>query len=131
MLRCGLLVLAQHNSAQLGSARLVLARSFAFYVCEVCKEGIKAPTIRHFKVIAHDATDGLTSTDYFSLFYYFLPSFCTNSIDTKTVRFILRFYQSEFSFFVEREKSGEKDQKLPVLFNGSTILVLANIFIRN
>lgn len=30
-------------------------------MCEVCKEGIKAPTIRHFKVIAHDATDGLTS----------------------------------------------------------------------
>jgi len=28
---------------------------------EVCKEGIKAPTIRHFKVIAHDATDVLTS----------------------------------------------------------------------
>lgn len=33
-------------------------------LCEVCKEGIKAPTIRHFKVIAHDATDGLTSLFY-------------------------------------------------------------------
>lgn len=100
-------------------------------MCEVCKEGIKAPTIRHFKVIAHDATDGLTSTGYFSFFCYFFPSSSTNSIDTKTVRFILRFYQSEFSFFVEREKSGEKDRTLPVIFNGSKKLVLTNIFIRN
>lgn len=31
------------------------------------KEGIKAPTVRHFKVIAHDATKVLTSVTLFSL----------------------------------------------------------------
>lgn len=37
--------------------RVVSGLSASVFVCEVCKEGIKAPTIRHFKVIAHDATD--------------------------------------------------------------------------
>lgn len=47
-------------------------------LCEVCKEGIKAPTIRHFKVIAHDATDGLTSLLYtldISFNHSFYPTF--------------------------------------------------------
>lgn len=51
-------------------------------LCEVCKEGIKAPTIRHFKVIAHDATDGLTSLLYtldISFNHFFYPTQFTAS----------------------------------------------------
>lgn len=67
MVRCvfdrSVLGSTQFSSAWFGSIGFyVLARSL-FYVCELCKEGIKAPAIRHFKVIAHDATDGLTSTN--------------------------------------------------------------------